>query len=164
MFFDHRKTKKQCTKANGTHVEIHNHIPNSATPLSDHAGQHRANTSTAPPAISHPVDDADADDDDFEVVFPDIEDALKQLDKVAPKDEWLLYETGLRQYGINYVDGGAEAGATFLENEVCMPPGLIPRFQSHCSCMTVRARKQARRGVVKVKLEVGDENTPIVIP
>lgn len=116
----------------------------------------------APPAVSHPRLEDDVEDD-FEVVFPDIEDALKQLDKVAPKDEWLLYETGLHQYGVNYVDGGAGADATFLENEVCMPQGLIPRFQSHCNCMTVRARKRARRGVVKVKLEDSNENTPIVI-
>lgn len=157
LYFDHRATKKQRTKASGTHVEIHNHIPNSA-PLTDHAGQNRANTSTATPSISRPLDD---DDDDYNIIFPDIEDALKQLNKVAPKDQWLIYEAGLRQYGVNYVDGGAEANATFLENEVCMPIGLIPRFQALCSRMAARARKEARRGLVK--LEDGEENAPIVI-
>lgn len=166
MFFDHRATKKQRTKAKGTHVEIHNHIPNSTTPLTDQAGQHRVNTSTAVagPSSHHPL----SDDDDDDIVFPDILEALKKLHKVAPKDEWMLYEIGLRQYGVNYVDGGEGANTVFLRDEVCMPTGLITRFQDTCTRMAARTRKEVRRGPVKlehgaVKLEEGDENTPFVI-
>ncbi|KAF7979309.1 hypothetical protein HWV62_43034 [Athelia sp. TMB] len=167
MFFDHQPTKKQRTAkttGSGTHVEIYNHIPGPSTPLTDNAGQRTSSTPSAispPSAISSPPSDVDDDD----IVFPDIMDALKHLNRITPKDEWTLYENGLHQYGINYVNAGAKCDTTFLDLEVCMPVGLIPRFQSTCRRMTARTRDVYRHAHYsgEVKREDGKENKPIVI-
>lgn len=134
-------------------------MPSASTPLTDRAGQHITNTSMSPKTgATYSVDDDDL------VAFPGIEEALAELNEVAPKDRWLDYELGLRQYGINYVDGGELANTVFLENEVAMPPGLISRFQSHCARMANRTRKgKGCRLPVQVKSEGSDENNPIAI-
>lgn len=140
-------------------------MPGASTPLTDHAGQHIANTSMSPKSVNtHSIINDDDEDDNDLIAFPGIDEALAELDQVAPKDEWFNYEPGLHQYGINYVDGGELTNTTFLEQEVNMPPGLATRFQLHCARMANRARKgKGRQLPVKVKDEGNDENNPISI-
>lgn len=169
LTFDHCHTKKARTntKANGAHIEINNYMPGANNPLTDRVGQRLANTGISPkPLTAHPID---IDEDDL-VVFPSIGEAFATLHRLAPEDNWLLYETGLLQYGFEHVNDGEKAGATFLEQEVGMPPRLASRFQSHCTRMANRARKgkgpakvKVEDGAMKVKVKEGDENNPISI-
>ncbi|KAF7968605.1 hypothetical protein HWV62_30021 [Athelia sp. TMB] len=118
LSFDHCPTKKARTntKAGRAHIEINNYMPGASNPLTDLRGQRLANTSMSlTPLGPQPVKVAVNSDDDDLVVFPEINQALEELNRVAPKDNWLTYKVRLCQYGVNYVDWGELADETFLE-------------------------------------------------
>ncbi|KAF7966316.1 hypothetical protein HWV62_39181 [Athelia sp. TMB] len=107
-----------------------------------------------------------------DIVFPDIGDALRKLDQMAPSDKWLIYDTGLRQYNINDANGGRKADATFLEDEACMPAELISRFKKLCNCMAAQACKEAHENNLAIHthsahtstIDLTRPHSPIFVP
>lgn len=83
------------------------------------------------------------------IIYPTIGDVLLELHSEMPDANIPMYEIGLQQYGVFFLEEAEGLHALFLEHEVGMPAEIIQPFQDHIERLLGKAKEwQARQMAV----------------
>ena len=92
-------------------------------------------------------------------MYPSIADALEELHTIMPTADMPMYQMGLNQYSIFYLDDTEGLNPTFLIDEVCMPEDLVWPFKDHIEQLLRKAWKGKGCKIEPKNLGDIDENT-----